>query len=170
MKYIYGFIVIISMASSFVYADDKETQILFTSKSLTPEAALTVAKTALDTCRKEGMQVSVAVVDKGGNTQVLLRDRLAGIQTSDAAELKAKTAAAFRITTTELTDALNSNPELLGLKQLPGILAVGGGVPIQASGETVGAAGVAGSPTSDTDEKCARAGVAAIQDVLEFAD
>jgi uncharacterized protein GlcG (DUF336 family) len=170
MKYIYGLIIIIGMTSSFVYADEKETQILFTSKSLTPEAALMVAKAALADCRKKGMQVSVAIVDKGGNLQVVLRDRIAGIPTSNAALLKAKTAVAFRIPSTEFAEAVNTNSEVSGLKQLPGILAVGGGVPIEASGETIGAVGVAGAPDSKTDEECAMAGIATIQDLLEFAD
>jgi uncharacterized protein GlcG (DUF336 family) len=170
MKYIHILIVVFGMTSSFVYADDEEMDILFTSKSLTPEAALTVAKTALADCRKKGMQVSVAIVDKGGNLQVVLRDRIAGIPTSDAALLKAKTAVAFRIPSSEFADAVNTNSEVTGLKHLPGVLAVGGGVPIQASGETVGAVGVAGAPDSKTDEECAMTGVAAIQDLLEFAD
>jgi len=170
MKYIYGLIIIIGMTSSFVYADEKETQILFTSKSLTPEAALMVAKAALDECRKEGMQASVAVLDKGGNIQVLLRDRIAGIATLDAALLKAKAAIGFRISTSELTEALNSNKDLQGLKQLPGILVLGGGLPIEAAGTTVGAIGVGGANDSKIDEKCAMAGIATIQDLLEFAD
>lgn len=170
MKYLYGFVLILSAMSSLVYADDKESQILFSSKSLTPEAALTVAKTALDACRKEGMQISVAVIDKGSNIQVLLRDRLASVPTMDAAILKAKGALGFRISTTDLAEALNSNTELQGLKQLPGILVLGGGLIIEAAGETVGAVGVGGANDSKIDEKCAMAGVAAIQDLLEFAD
>jgi len=170
MKYLYGIIIILSMVSSLAIADDKDTQILFSSKSLTPEAALTVAKAALDTCRREGMQISVAVIDKGSNIQVMLRDRLAGIPTLDAALFKARGALGFRISTSGLSDALKSNVDLQGLKQLPGILVLGGGVIIEASGQTVGAVGVGGANDSKIDEKCAMAGVAAIQDLLEFAD
>jgi uncharacterized protein GlcG (DUF336 family) len=170
MKYIYILVALLSMASSLVIADDKETQILFSSKSLTPEAALTVARAALETCRKEGMQISVVVIDKGSNIQVMLRDRLAGIPTLDAALLKARSALGFRISTSGLNDALKSNADLQGLKQLPGILVLGGGVIIEASGQTVGAVGVGGANDSKIDEKCAMAGVSAIQDMLEFAD
>lgn len=170
MKYIYGLIIIICMTPSFVYADDKDSQILFSSKSLTPEAALMVAKAALDACRKEGMQVAVAIIDKGSNIQVLLRDRLTSVPATDAAILKAKTALGFRISTTDLAEALNTNKDLQGLKQLPGLLVLGGGITIEAAGATVGAVGVGGANDSKIDEKCAKAGVAAIQDLLEFAD
>ena len=139
MKYLYGLIIIFSMAAFTAYAEDKEADILFTTKSLTPEAALTVAKKALDTCRRAGMQVTVAVVDKGGNLQVLLRDRIAGVATVEAAIRKAKTSVTFRVSSTEVVDAVTSSKDLAGIKHLTSILAVGGGIPIQASGETVGA-------------------------------
>jgi len=62
------------------------------------------------------------------------------------------------------------NSEASGIRQLPGILVLGGGVTIQASGSMVGAVGVAGAPDGKADEKCAMAGVEAIQELLEFAD
>lgn len=169
MKYLYGLFIIFSIVTFSANAEDKEAGILFTTKSLTPEAALTVAKTALDACRKAGVQVSVAVVDKGANVQVLLRDRLAGMATVEAAILKAKTSVTFRVNSTEVVEAVNSSNDLSGIKHLSGILAVGGGIPVQASGETVGAVGVAGAPNSKVDEECAKAGIDAIQDLLEFA-
>jgi hypothetical protein len=47
----------------------------FTTKSLTPETALKAAQAALAKCRADGYQVTVAVVDRSGITQALLRDR-----------------------------------------------------------------------------------------------
>jgi uncharacterized protein GlcG (DUF336 family) len=43
-----------------------------------------------------------------------------------------------------------------------------GGVVIEAGGSLLGAVGVAGAPGGDKDEACAKAGVAAVQDKLEF--
>jgi uncharacterized protein GlcG (DUF336 family) len=160
----------IFLAFTAAQADEKEIEVLFVSKSLTPEAALIVSQTALESCRKAGMQISVAVVDSGGNIQVLLRDKLAGITTPDAAILKARTSASFRMATTEFSEAVNSNSEVSGIKQLPGILVLGGGITIQASGSMVGAVGVAGAPNGKLDEKCAIAGVEAIQELLEFSE
>ena len=134
------------LISSAVYADEKEIEVLFSSKSLTPDAALLVAQTALKHCREAGLQVSVAVVDNGGNLQVVLRDRLAGISSPEAAILKARTSINFRSATTALSKSVNSDSEASGIKQLPGILVLGGGITIQASGSMVGAVGVAGAP------------------------
>ena len=164
------FVLSILITSFSVQAKEKEIEVLFTSKALTPEAALMVSQTALESCRKEGLQVSVAVVDGGGNVQVVLRDKLAGISSPDAAILKAKTSINFRSATTALSEAVNSNSEASGIRQLPGILVLGGGVTIQASGSMVGAVGVAGAPDGKLDEKCAMAGVEAIQVLLEFSD
>jgi uncharacterized protein GlcG (DUF336 family) len=170
MKYKNILILLMFMVTSVIHADEKDIEVLFVSKSLTPEAALVVSQAALESCRKEGMQVSVAVVDGGGNIQVVLRDKFAGITTPDAAILKAKTSVSFRMATTAFSDAVNSNSEVSGIKQLPGILVLGGGITIQASGSMVGAVGVAGAPNGKLDEKCAMAGVEAIQELLEFAD
>jgi hypothetical protein len=71
-------------------------------KSLTPELAFDLARAALDSCRSRGFQVAVAVVDRFGVTQVMLRDRFAGPHTPSTAAGKAWTAASFRTSTTEL--------------------------------------------------------------------
>ena len=63
---------------------------------LTPEAALSAARAAMESCRKEGYQVAVAVVDRAGLAQAVLRDRFAGVHTVDVATNKAWTAASFR--------------------------------------------------------------------------
>jgi uncharacterized protein GlcG (DUF336 family) len=47
-------------------------------------------------------------------------------------------------------------------------LMIGGGVPVTAAGSMVGAVGVSGAPGGDQDEKCAKAGIAAIEERLLF--
>ena len=74
----------------------------FSVKVLTPETALKAAQAALKSCRERGFQATVAVVDRMGVEQVLLRDRFAGAHTPDMATAKAYTAASFRTNTTEL--------------------------------------------------------------------
>ena len=146
----------------------EEQQPLFTVKSLTPEFADKVAKAALLSCRKAGFQVTVAVVDRAGILQVLIRDQLAGYLTVEAAKLKAQTAASFRTNSGEIAEATFNNKELSGIRHEPGLLALAGGVVILAAGELVGAVGVAGAPQSKSDEVCAKFGVEAIQDQLDF--
>src|SRR5450830_1457584 len=74
----------------------------FTIKSLTPETALKAAQAALRKCRDDGFQVAVAVVDRDGVVQVMLRDRFAGPHTPETANGKAWTAVSFRTNTSVL--------------------------------------------------------------------
>jgi len=146
----------------------EEPQALFTVKSLTPEFAEKAAKAALLACRQAGFQVTVAVVDRAGQLQVLLRDQLAGFLTLQAAELKAQSTASFRVNSLQIAESTFNSKELSGVRHIPGLLAAAGGVVILAGGELVGAIGVAGAPQATNDEKCAKAGVEAIQEQLDF--
>jgi uncharacterized protein GlcG (DUF336 family) len=55
-----------------------------------------------------------------------------------------------------------------GLRQVPRAMTVGGGLAIEAGGSLLGAIGVSGAPGGDADEACARAGIKAVADELEF--
>jgi uncharacterized protein GlcG (DUF336 family) len=55
-----------------------------------------------------------------------------------------------------------------GIRSVPRVAAFGGGVPIEAAGATLGGIGVSGAPGGEADEACARAGLKAIADSLEF--
>lgn len=140
----------------------------FAVKLLTPEAALTAAQAALNHCRKAGHQVAVAVADRSGLTQVLLRDRFAGAHTVEVAQKKAWTAASFRISTTELAKETQAGKPMSGIRGGSQVMAIGGGLVIEAGGSTFGAIGVSGAPGGDADDACAMAGIKAIADSLEF--
>ena len=137
-------------------------------KLLTPETALKAAQAALRKCRDNGFQVTVAVVDRMGVAQVLLRDRFAGTHTVDMARAKAWTAVSFRTNTTALAEATQAGRPQSGIRQLPGVAAVGGGLMIEAGGGLLGAIGVSGAPGGKEDDVCAAAGIAAVRDDLEF--
>jgi uncharacterized protein GlcG (DUF336 family) len=138
-----------------------------TYKSLSPELAQEAAKAALGDCRARGYQVAVAVVDRFGVPQVMMRDRFAGAHTPPTATGKAWTAVSFRSSTGELATAVQA-PAMQGLRQLPNVVLLGGGVTIDAAGTMVGGIGVSGAPGGDADEACAKAGIAAIKDKLDF--
>ena len=140
----------------------------FQTKSLTPETALTAARAAMEFCRKQGYQVAVAVVDRAGLPQVFLRDRFAGAHTVDVATDKAWTAASFRTPTLALAIETQAGRPMSGLRSVPRVLAAGGGVPIEAGGSVFGAIAVSGAPGGDADDACARAGIKAIADAIEF--
>ena len=92
-----------TLVVAFLVASPARAQdALVTYKSLSPELALDLARASLAECRKRGYQAAVAVVDRFGVTQVLLRDRFAGAHTASTAAGKAWTAASFRTSTTDL--------------------------------------------------------------------
>ena len=80
-------------------------QSTFSVKLMTPETALKAALAAQKKCRDSGFQATIAVVDRSGVVQVLLRDRFAGPHTTDMAVAKAYTAVSFRTDTTALAEA-----------------------------------------------------------------
>lgn len=141
---------------------------VFQTRSLTPETALVAAKAAMESCRKQGYQVAVAVVDRAGLAQVVLRDRFAGAHTLDVATNKAWTAASFRTPTSALAVETQPGRPMSGLRNLPRFLAAGGGLVIEAGGSVFGAIGVSGAPGGDADDACAQAGIKAIADAIEF--
>jgi len=140
----------------------------FTVRLLTPETALAAALAAQKKCRDSGWQVAVAVVDRAGVTQVMLRDRFAGAHTPRTARGKAWTAASFRTNTTELARMSQAGQPQSGIRQLPGTVLLGGGLLIEAQGSILGAIGVSGAPGGDADDSCARAGIEAIREQIEF--
>jgi uncharacterized protein GlcG (DUF336 family) len=141
---------------------------LVTYKSLSPELALDLARAALGECRKRGYQAAVAVVDRFGVTQVMLRDRFAGAHTPATAAGKAWTAASFRTNTTDLFALTQPGMPQAGVRNLPGVVVLGGGLVIEAGGSLVGAVGVSGAPGGDADDACAKAGIDAVRDRLDF--
>ena len=140
----------------------------YTVRELAPEAALKAAQAALASCRASGYQVTVAVVDREGLARVLLRDRYAGAHTIGVATNKAWTAASTRTPTGEVEKLSRPGQPLAGLRNVPRIVALAGGLPIESAGTLVGAIGVSGAPGGDADERCAKAGLAAIADELEL--
>jgi uncharacterized protein GlcG (DUF336 family) len=140
----------------------------FVTKSLTPETALTAARSALEHCRKAGYQVAVAVVDRSGLLQVFLRDRYAGAQTVELAVNKAWSAVSFRMPTSELAAETQAGKPMSGLRGSPRILAAAGGQVIEGGGFVLGGIGVSGASGGDADDACANVGIKAIAEQLEF--
>lgn len=139
-----------------------------TIKLLTPETALKAVNAALADCRKRGFQVAVAVVDRSGVAQAMVRDRHAGPHTVQTAIDKGFTAISFRTDTLEFAKLTQPGQAASGIRQIPRVIAVGGGVQISGAGSLMGAIGVSGAPTGADDEACAKAGVAAIRDDVEL--
>lgn len=155
----------VTLAASPASAGDDA---LVTYKSLTPEVALEAARTALKKCRDDGFQVAVVVVDRFGQPQVLLRDRYAGLPAADIATAKAYTALSFRRDTSELAKMVRDGRMDANLARMPHIAMLAGALVIETGGTLVGGIGVSGAPGGDKDEACAKAGLDAIRDKLDF--
>ncbi|MFD9410484.1 heme-binding protein [Streptomyces sp. NPDC059989] len=138
---------------------DKNDKNFTTTTHLTIDAASRAAQAALEAAQKENQKVTVAVVDRNGNTIVTLRGDGAGPQSYESAQRKAFTAVSWNAPTSVLAGRLAQAPNL---KDIPGTLFLGGAVPVQADGAPVAGIGVAGAPSGDLDEKFAKAGADAL--------
>lgn len=153
----------VALAPAHVHAEAT-----FSTRSLVAELANKAAMAALEACRMEGFQVGVAVTDRSGVLQAFVRDRFAGAHTVEIATNKAWTAASFRMTTAMLGDETQPGKPMSGIRSASRVMPIGGGVPIEAGGSTIAAIGVSGAPGGEADERCARAGVEAIEMEIEL--
>ena len=152
----------ILFVSTTVVAEEEPS--LVSTKRMTMPTALTIAQAAIAECTKLGIQIGVTVVDREGIVQVILRDTIAAQITVPISKGKAYTAANFNSATSALTDRANTP-----IGRAPGILMATGGLPIEVGGSLVGAVGVSGAPSGETDEQCAQAGIDAVLDELEMS-
>ncbi|MGB8339910.1 MAG: heme-binding protein [Burkholderiales bacterium] len=165
MKTIYLGLCLVGTSLSVHAADFKA---LSKVSTLTAEAAQVAAHAALKDCQKRGAVVAVAVVDRSGVPLVILRDALSGMHTPETATRKAWTAVSFKSSTVDMEKTTAYNQASSGIRHLPGVVMIGGGLPIQAAGSLVGGIGVSGAPGGEMDDECAKAGIKAIRDALDL--
>jgi len=134
-------------------------------KRLSLDTALRIGKAAIEKCRKEGVSVTVTIVDRGGDVQVVLRDTLAMDISIPISLKKAYTAMEFNSPTSEMDERFKGSYNVPKIDEL---LISAGGIPINIGGNIMGGIGVSGAPSGATDEACAKAGLAAVADDLEM--
>jgi uncharacterized protein GlcG (DUF336 family) len=131
---------------------------------LSMDAAVKVAQGAIKDCREKGIQIAVTVVDREGTVQVTLRDTIAAPITVPISKMKAFTAVNFNAATSAMADRANTP-----IGRVEGLVMSAGGVPVLVGGSSlVAGVGVSGAPDGATDEECALAGIAEIQDDLDM--
>ena len=148
---------------------------VLTERNISFALAKTIAETALEACRKESSRVTVIVLDRAGNIRIVLRDDGAAPHTFENSQRKAYTALTFRSPSRELAERLTKNPGAVSQVYLSGTSAAGGGLPIKAGNEIIGAIGVSGStpapgskvPGGTHDEACSQAGIDKVADQLK---
>ena len=98
---------------------------------------------------------ALTVIDRGANVLLALRPESIGPHNLLASQRKAYTALSSKTPTRLFAERARSNPEAANLNTLGELLLLGGGVPLFANGELVGALGLAGAGGAQPDENCA---------------
>jgi uncharacterized protein GlcG (DUF336 family) len=137
---------------------------LITQKAISLEMAQTIAEGVVEQCRADGFRVSVSVIDGSGLLKAFLRDEGTGPHTIDLSRRKAYTALTFASRWKTSLEAATAWGSKLGspMPNVEGTTGLGGGVPIKAGNEVIGAVGVSGAVGGDKDEICANAGIAKV--------
>lgn len=120
----------------------------------------------VEQCNKDGYRVSVVVVDKAGAVAGALRGDGTSPHTIEFAKMKAYTSRVRGQTSLQFMQH-TTTPENAGLRNIPGVVAIGGGVPIKIGSETIGGVGVSGAPGGEKDEACAMAGLERVRTSLQ---
>src|SRR6266436_6596676 len=163
MRYALRAIVLIGIAS--ILSSRAGAQGVVMQRNLSLEMAKTIAEGTIAECKAKGYHTAAAVVDRAGQVMVILRDEQATAQTAEMSRRKAYTARMFRTTTLEFQKRTAEGPNA-AQRDVADILALGGGVPIQAGNETIGGVGSSGS-SQEMDDACAKAGIAKVADLLK---
>jgi uncharacterized protein GlcG (DUF336 family) len=132
------------------------------------DIARDIASAAVAACRKDGYQVAVVVTDRSGDPIVVMRDVFVSKYMVEIARNKANAVVMSNSSSGELRENMARIRD--ELNELDGVLLMEGGLPIHLSGSLLGAVGVSGAPGGDKDETCARQGIEAVQERLDFAD
>jgi uncharacterized protein GlcG (DUF336 family) len=144
-----------------------QAQAVRSERVMSLELANQIASATVAACQANGHAVSAAVVDRAGQIRALQRADNAGPHTLDSARAKAYTSASARNATMAMMDNAQKNPAAANLVHIPGFLLLGGGVPVRAGNEVIGAVGVGGAPGGHLDEQCAMAALDRVKDQLK---
>ena len=139
---------------------------LLSEKSLSAAMSMTIAQTALDTCKANGFRVSVTIVGRAGEILLQIRGDGAPPHTMENSFRKAYTARTFRMSSAEWTKNLANNPTR-GPQFLTNVIALAGALPVKVGDEVIGAVGVSGAPGGEKDEVCVQAGLDKVADQLK---
>lgn len=146
------------VASTCILAASAQGQPV-TQKALTYKMIVTVATGAVEACQAMGYQVAVTVVGRNGEIVAQIKGDGAAPHTMENSRRKAYTALTFGSPSSNFAKQI-ADPKNEGARQratLPGIIGIGGGIPIKSGKEVLGAVGVSGSPGKDDD--CSQAGL-----------
>lgn len=155
----------ILLAASVVQAQTTAPAVR-TEKNISLALANQIAAEAVAACAANGYNVAATVVDRAGTVRAVQRADNAGPHTLASSERKAWTSASAKNATQAMMEGSQKNPAGANLVYLPGVLLLGGGVPVKSGNDVIGAVGVGGAPGGHLDEQCANAALEKVKGLL----
>jgi len=131
---------------------------LVTQKALSLNMAVTIAQTAIATCKSQGYNVSAHVVGRNGEVLVSMRGDGTAPHTMENSMKKAYTARTLRMPSGQFANNVKGNPTA-GQLFLTNFVPAQGALPITIGEDVIGAIGISGAPGGDKDEACAKTGI-----------
>ncbi len=132
---------------------------LYQKYSITQSLALKILEAITNKAEELGIKINAAVVDEGANLKAFIRMDEAALLSSEIAQNKAYTAAAFGKPTHEWYPMIKDEPALLtGIVHTNKLVVFGGGMPLIINGLIAGGIGVSGG-TAEEDVLCAQVGL-----------
>ena len=133
-----------------------------TEPVLTGSMAAQMAQAAFDEAEKEGLFVTITIVDKSGQTLAVIRHHNAGVHTIRASYKKAFTACSQKRETAVIAKGIKDGSIPEDIRFLDeNILIMDGGIPIFINEKVVGGIGVGGAHGSE-DVRIAKAALKAM--------
>ncbi|RYM31434.1 heme-binding protein [Brumimicrobium glaciale] len=133
-----------------------------TEPILTGEMAAKMVQAAFDQANKDGLFVTITIVDKSGQTLAVLRHHNAGVHTIRASYKKAYTACSQKRETAEIAKGIKEGSIPEDVRYLDeNMLMMDGGIPIFINGKVVGGIGVGGAHGSE-DVRIAKVGLSVL--------
>lgn len=130
-----------------------------TEKNISLQQANELASAVIQSCSAKKYNVSVTVLDRGGNVKALQRMDNAGPHTVEASRMKAFTALSAKNASGKVMEAAQSNAGAANMRDIPGFLLLAGGLPLRDGDQVIGAVGVGGAPGGNLDEQCAQTAI-----------
>ena len=131
------------------------------AQNFTFDQAMQIGSEAVRAASADSRPVSIVVVNAEGRTLLALRMDGTSFKNLDVAEQKAVTAAALGAPTSAIEQAVEGGKT--SILSVPGLSAIGGGVPVMRGDKVIGGVGVSGG-TPQQDEAAAKAAIATIDE------
>lgn len=136
------------------------------ARALAIDVAYQLARQVVDACK--GSHVGVSIIDVDATPKLYyIPDGTAGFHAYTAFR-KAYTALKYKQPTSEVAALSKTDATVAAtITADTNLLSFPGGLPIMAGNDIIGAIGVSGAEPSAIDEKCAKAGLAAVSSLLK---